>query len=43
MREKLMERLGTKVRLSGTHERGRITIEYFSREDLERIYDVLGE
>ncbi len=43
VREKLMERLGTKVKLSGTPKRGRITIEYFSQEDLERIYGLLGE
>ena len=36
---RLREKLGTKVALQGTQQRGRITIEYFSREDLEHIYD----
>lgn len=31
--------LGTKVKLSGTLERGKIVIEYFNRDDLERIYE----
>ncbi len=35
----LRERLGTKVRLQGSEQRGKITIEYFSREDLEHVYD----
>ena len=34
----LRERLGTKVKLQGTEQRGKITIEYFSREDLEHIF-----
>lgn len=38
----LRRALGTKVALSGTLERGRITIEYFNRTDLERIYERLG-
>ena len=32
--------LGTKVSLKGTLERGTIQIEYFSREDLDRLYDI---
>jgi ParB family chromosome partitioning protein len=37
-----MERaLGTKVKITGTGERGRIEINYFSAEDLERIYNIL--
>ncbi|MDO4572050.1 MAG: ParB/RepB/Spo0J family partition protein [Clostridia bacterium] len=39
LEDSLRERLGTKVRLQGTEKRGRITIEYYTREDLERIYD----
>ncbi len=35
----LRERLGTKVQLQGTQQRGKITIEYFSREDLEHVYE----
>jgi ParB family chromosome partitioning protein len=36
---------GTKVAVSGDLTRGKITIEYFSRDDLERIYEklLLGE
>lgn len=33
--------LGTKVNLAGTEKRGKITIEYYSRDDLERIYELL--
>jgi len=37
-----MERaLGTKVKIAGTGERGRIEINYFSAEDLERIYNLI--
>ncbi|HPB07548.1 MAG TPA: ParB/RepB/Spo0J family partition protein [Rectinema sp.] len=39
--EKLIERLGTKVEISGSIDTGTIKIHYFSREDLERIYEVL--
>jgi ParB family transcriptional regulator, chromosome partitioning protein len=34
--------LGTKVRLVGTAEKGRMEIEYFSAADLERILEKLG-
>lgn len=35
-----MERiLGTRVKLTGTDKKGRIEISYYSREDLNRIYD----
>jgi len=33
---------GTKVTIDGSIQRGKITIHYFSQEDLERIYAVLG-
>ena len=39
--EKLIERLGTKVEISGSIDSGTIKIHYFSQEDLERIYEVL--
>ncbi|HQO45507.1 MAG TPA: ParB/RepB/Spo0J family partition protein [Rectinema sp.] len=39
--EKLIERLGTKVEISGSIDTGTIKIHYFSQEDLERIYEVL--
>ena len=41
--ETLQERLGTKVKISGTPQQGRIVIEYFSEGDLTRIFDLLGE
>lgn len=34
--------LGTRVRISGAPDAGRIAIDYYSREDLERIADLLG-
>lgn len=42
LEESFRESLGTKVSLSGSAVRGKITIEYFSREDLERVYDKLA-
>ena len=39
--ENLRERLGTKVRLEGSEKRGKLTIEYFSKEHLEQLYDIL--
>jgi ParB family chromosome partitioning protein len=33
--------MGTKVRIHGSSKKGRIEIEYFSQEDLERLIDVL--
>ncbi len=41
--ERLRERLGTKVKLSGSERRGKIVIEYYSQESLEHIYNLLGE
>ena len=32
---------GTRIELSGTEERGRMVIHYQSREDLERIYEIV--
>jgi ParB family chromosome partitioning protein len=40
MEERLIERLGTKVNIRGTHRRGKIEISYFSMEDLERILSI---
>ncbi len=39
--EKLTSYLSTKVRLHGSQSRGRIEIEYFSQEDLERILSLI--
>ncbi len=35
------ESLGTKVTLSGNDSRGKVTIEYYSKEDLERVYEMI--
>lgn len=41
--EAMREKLGTKVVLQGTEKRGKITIEYYSKEDLDRVYEqILG-
>ena len=39
--EKLTTHLGTKVKIFGTQERGRIEVEYYSKEDLERILEIV--
>lgn len=35
----LRDRLGTRVRIAGDERRGHITIEYYSADDLQRIYE----
>ena len=42
MQEKFIDRLGTKVVIDGDYNKGRIHIEYYSMEDLERLYEILG-
>jgi ParB family chromosome partitioning protein len=42
MTEKFIGRLGTKVTIEGGLNKGRIHIDYFSMEDLERLYEILG-
>lgn len=38
------ERLGTKVKITGSEAVGRVVIDYFSKEDLQSIYDhIMGE
>ena len=39
--ETLTTHLGTKVKILGTPERGRIEIEYYSKEDLERVLELI--
>ena len=40
----LREKLGVKVKLAGTAEKGKLVIEYFSKDDLSNIYDaIIGE
>ena len=41
MEEKFIEKLGTKVTIDGGLEKGRIHIEYYSMEDLDRLYELL--
>ncbi|MEA4882785.1 MAG: ParB/RepB/Spo0J family partition protein [Clostridia bacterium] len=38
---RLGERLGTKVKISGSQRKGRLEIEYYSPDDLDRILDVI--
>lgn len=40
--QQLQQRLGTKVELTGTPQKGKIAISYFSQYELERIYALLG-
>ena len=42
MTEKFIGRLGTKVVIEGNLHKGRIHIDYYSMEDLERLYEILG-
>ena len=37
----LRERLGTKVKIQGSDQRGKIVIEYFSKQELQAIYDTI--
>ena len=39
--EELAQALGTKVAINGTEKRGKIEIEYFSRDELDRLIDLL--
>ncbi|MBQ9631040.1 MAG: ParB/RepB/Spo0J family partition protein [Treponema sp.] len=42
--QQLIERLGTKCSLNGNFEKGTLTISYFSRADLDRLYNaIIGE
>jgi ParB family chromosome partitioning protein len=42
MVEKFINKLGTKVIIEGDMNKGRICIDYYSMEDLERLYEILG-
>ena len=42
MEEKFINKLGTKVVIEGDLNKGRIHIDYYSMEDLERLYEILG-
>jgi len=43
MVEKFISKLGTKVVIEGDMNKGRIHIDYYSMEDLERLYEILGD
>lgn len=43
LEQRLIERIGTKVVVRGDLERGKIEITYFSRADLDRIFELLEE
>jgi ParB family chromosome partitioning protein len=36
------ERLGTRVSIRGSEKKGKIVIDYYSKDDLDRIYDVIN-
>ena len=42
MEEKFIGKLGTKVVIEGDMNKGRIHIDYYSMEDLERLYEIMG-
>jgi ParB family chromosome partitioning protein len=42
MVEKFINKLGTKVVIEGDLNKGHILIDYYSMEDLERLYEILG-
>lgn len=39
----LADILGTRVRIQGDKKKGKIEIEYYNLDDLERIYEILTE
>jgi ParB family chromosome partitioning protein len=43
MEQRFITKLGTKVAIEGDLQKGRIRIDYYSMEDLERLYEILGD
>jgi ParB family chromosome partitioning protein len=43
MEQRFIDLLGTKVSISGGLKRGSITIDYYSPEDLDRLYSILAD
>ena len=39
--QQFIESLGTKVRLKGSLAKGSVEISYYSKDDLQRLYDLL--
>ncbi len=42
LEQQLIDALGTRVNLNGSLTKGKIEISYFSREDLERLFDLIA-
>ena len=42
LEERLIEKLGTRVNIRGSHDRGKVEISYYSMEDLERILTLIA-
>ncbi|MDC7127051.1 MAG: ParB/RepB/Spo0J family partition protein [Spirochaetales bacterium] len=42
IQEKFIDKLGTKVSISGNLDKGKIEISYFSMEDLDRLYEIIS-
>lgn len=42
LEERLRFTFGMKAEVTGSLEKGRITLKYSSREELERLYDAMG-
>ncbi|MBA7624932.1 Stage 0 sporulation protein J [subsurface metagenome] len=43
LEQQLIDLLGTRVLIKGTEKRGRIEIEYFSMDDLDRIWSIISQ
>ncbi len=43
LESRLMQALGTKAMVHGTINKGRIILEYYQRDDLERIYEIMTQ
>jgi len=41
--ERLQRTLGTRVKIKGNEKRGKIEIEFYSSEELERILEIIAE
>ena len=41
--ESMKEKLGTKVKIQGGHKKGKIIIEYYSKDELDRIIELINE
>ena len=39
--EELKEKFGTKVNINGSEKRGKVELEYYSKDELERLIDTL--